>query len=424
MKSALRLRHVAQINPSTPKFDELPHDADVTFLPLETVWPGALDTTRVRRKADVSAGYTRFQTGDILVPKITPTFEADRSTMAHSLQGDVGAGTTELHIVRPGKDVSGRYLNYLLSTHPFLLGGEAEMIGVAGQKRVPDSWLRNFPVPVTDLVKQHAIVNFLDAETARIDALIAKKRRLAQLVLERSRSDQIDISCGRTLGHRLQPSGHDWLGHIPSHWPVERLKYVARLESGHTPSRSNEALWVDCKVPWITLNDVGYLQAHEYVEETRNLISEQGLAASSARVLPAGTVALSRDATVGRCGILAVSMATSQHFVNWICSQRLHPRFLWLLFRWAMQSHFEALTDGATLKTIGMPDVKMIVVPVPSIDEQERIVAEASAVRSQATRTVHSLDHQIKLLQEHRQALITAVVTGEMEVPGVRSDGR
>lgn len=279
--------------------------------------------------------------------------------------------------------------------------------------------LAAFEVSAPPLVLQRAIADFLDAETTRIDAIIAKKSRLTHLVQVRSLSDQIDISCGRNLGHRLQPSGHDWLGYIPSHWPIERLKYIARLESGHTPSRSNEALWVDCKIPWITLNDVGYLEAHEYVEETTNLISEQGLAVSSARVLPAGTVALSRDATIGRCGILATPMATSQHFVNWICSPRLRPRFLWLLFRWAMQTHFDTLTAGATLKTIGMPDIKRMVVPVPSIDEQDRIVAEANAVRSRAIRILYGLDQQIKLLQEHRQALITAAVTGEMEVPGV-----
>lgn len=263
------------------------------------------------------------------------------------------------------------------------------------------------------------IADFLDAETARIDALMTKKRSLVELLHERLRSDQIRISCGRTLGYGVRPSGHDWLGHIPSHWPVERLKYVARLESGHTPSRSNEVLWMDCRIPWVTLNDVGYLQTHEYVDETVNLISAQGLAASSARVLSAGTVVLSRDATVGRCGILAVPMATSQHFVNWICSESLRPRFLWLLFRWAMQTHFDALTAGATLKTIGMPDVKRMVVPVPPVEEQDRIVAEADTLRSRATKALYNLDHQIKLLHERRQALITAAVTGEMEVPGV-----
>lgn len=420
MMGSLRLRHVADVNPPTPEFDALPADAEVPFLPLEAVWPQRLDTTRRKSKAEVSSGYTRFREGDLLVPKITPTFEADRSVLVRDLVGGVGAGTTEIHIVRARPDVDARYLNYLVSSRQFLHGGAAEMIGVAGQKRVPDAWLRNFAVFETDLVNQAAIADFLDAETARIDALIAKKRKLASLVAERSWNAQADIACGRTLGHPVSASDHDWLGAVPSHWPIERLKYVARLESGHTPSRTNDELWQNCTIPWVTLNDVGYLQTNEFIETTVNLISEEGIAASSARVLPAGTVVLSRDATVGRCGILAIPMATSQHFVDWVCSDRLLPRYLWLLLRTAMQAHFDSLTAGATLKTIGLPDVKKLVAPVPPVSEQKQIVGEAASIRLRSNEAIASLGRQIDLLQEHRQVLITVAVTGEMEVPGVQ----
>lgn len=67
-------------------------------------------------------------------------------------------------------------------------------------------------------------------------------------------------------------------------------------------------------------------------------------------------------------------MATSQHFANWICGQSLEPRYLWLIFRTAMQAHFDSLTAGATLRTIGMPDMKELVVPLPSVNEQREII--------------------------------------------------
>ncbi|GIU84515.1 MAG: restriction endonuclease [Acidimicrobiales bacterium] len=181
----IRLRHLAAVNPPTPEFDRLPDHTLVPFVPLEAVWSSGLDLSRRKAKGDALTGYTRFIEGDIVVPKITPTFQADRTTIAQGLEGGVAVGTTELHVVRPGPGAERRYIRYLLSSRPFLHGGEAEMIGVAGQKRVPDTWLRDFPVPVTDVAKQRAIADFLDAETGRIDALIAKQRQLINLLQER-----------------------------------------------------------------------------------------------------------------------------------------------------------------------------------------------------------------------------------------------
>jgi mRNA interferase MazF len=86
---------------------------------------------------------------------------------------------------------------------------------------------------------------------------------------------------------------------------------AAQLETGHTPSRTRPELWENCTIPWVTLNDVGYLAKTEFIERTANLISEAGLAASSARVLPAGTVVLSRDAAIPRLRRALVAPCTT-----------------------------------------------------------------------------------------------------------------
>jgi len=270
------------------------------------------------------------------------------------------------------------------------------------------------PFPSRPSQEQRAIADFLDAKTARIDALIANKTKLVVLLEERVRVMSAELACGRPYNATLSYSGHDWLGAIPGHWSVEPLKNVARLESGHTPSRTRPELWTHCTIPWVTLNDLSYLATHEFVHRTTNLISEAGLASSSARLLPAGTVIMSRDATVGRCGILAHPMATSQHFVNWVCFERMSPRYLWLVLTSSMQQHFESLTAGATLKTIGMPDVKALVVPVPPLEEQQRIVEHAEQIRARMNTGVALLRRQIGVITERRQALITAAVTGEL----------
>jgi type I restriction enzyme S subunit len=128
-------------------------------------------------------------------------------------------------------------------------------------------------------------------------------------------------------------------------------------------------------------------------------------------MLPAGTVVVSRDATIGRCGILGVPMATSQHFANWVCGSALEPRYLWLVFRTAMQQHFNSMTDGATLRTIGMPDMRNLVVPIPPLEEQRTIVERAADIGEEEKDVLVEVRRQLDLLTEHRQALITAGVT-------------
>src|SRR5581483_10117029 len=104
-----------------------------------------------RSKAEVASGFTRFQEGDILVPKITPTFEADRAAMASGLRNRVGCGTTELHVLRALSGTLPRFLYYLVRSRPFLGFGAAEMQGVAGQKRVPDEYIRDAKVALPPL---------------------------------------------------------------------------------------------------------------------------------------------------------------------------------------------------------------------------------------------------------------------------------
>lgn len=189
-----RLRHIAHVNPLSRRFDRLADDDLVTFLPMENVWPGdKLDLSQSRQKSAVATGYTRFECGDVVVPKITPTFEASRSVLIPDIPHSVGTGTTELHVVRPGPEIDPRYLLYIFHSHDFLKLGAAEMYGVAGQKRVPDDLIRDWTVDLPSLDEQRRIADFLDAETARIDHLMSAQLRVLELLEERANSRILEI---------------------------------------------------------------------------------------------------------------------------------------------------------------------------------------------------------------------------------------
>jgi type I restriction enzyme, S subunit len=197
------------------------------------------------------------------------------------------------------------------------------------------------------------------------------------------------------------------------------MKFFAGLRSGHTPSRLKPEYWENCHIPWFSLADVWQLRDGQrmYLGETKEKISDLGLANSAADLLPSGTVILSRTASVGFSGIMPASMATTQDFVNWIPSNALISEYLLFIFR-GMVSEFDRLKMGSTHKTIYMPDVRQFSCPVPPLDEQIAIISYLKrklSIFEQATKRANDL---MELLKERRTALISAAVTGKIDVRG------
>ena len=209
-------------------------------------------------------------------------------------------------------------------------------------------------------------------------------------------------------------SGVEWIGQVPIHWQACRTKFVARLYSGHTPSRDKPEYWVseECTIPWFTLADVWQLRdgTRTYLGDTSEKISPLGLANSAARLLPAGTVIVSRTASVGFAGIMPRPMATTQDFVNWVCGERIRPRFLLHVFR-AMRAEFSRLTMGSTHQTIYMPEVRSFSTPLPPVEEQEAIIAFLERETARIDALIAKKRWLIELLREKRQAVISHAVT-------------
>jgi type I restriction enzyme S subunit len=136
--------------------------------------------TEPRPWRDIKSGFTHFAEGDVGVAKITPCFENGKSTVFRNLCNGVGAGTTELHIVRPLCGVLPRYVLLFLKSPRFLEGGEAVMTGTAGQKRLPRAYFENCPFPLPPLAEQARIVARVDELMHLCDALDAKGRLEAQ----------------------------------------------------------------------------------------------------------------------------------------------------------------------------------------------------------------------------------------------------
>ena len=202
--------------------------------------------------------------------------------------------------------------------------------------------------------------------------------------------------------HELNCSGAPWNGQwippltvsskaqpTPTGWKWQSLRELAKLESGHTPSRYRPDWWGG-DVPWLALPDIRELDgkvAYATIENT----NDAGIANSSAQILPAGSVCLSRTASVGFVTKLGRPMATSQDFVNWVCGPDLDPDFLLHLLI-ASRGYIRSLSSGSTHKTVYVPTVKEFRICCPLLPEQKRIAGILAAaeglrrLRAQADR--------------------------------------
>lgn len=164
----------------------------------------------------------------------------------------------------------------------------------------------------------------------------------------------------------------DPLSSTPGGWQWTALADLARLESGHTPSRRKPEYWDGGDIPWIGIRDATGNHGG-VLTDTQQHVTQLGIDNSSARLLPAGTVCLSRTASVGYVVAMARPMATSQDFVNWICGPGLLPDYLRYVLLAELDSYL-AFASGTTHQTIYYPEVKAFHIKLPPIEEQRRIV--------------------------------------------------
>ncbi|GAA3709751.1 restriction endonuclease subunit S [Gordonia hankookensis] len=185
------------------------------------------------------------------------------------------------------------------------------------------------------------------------------------------------------------PDGYNWT-------PLSR---VSRLESGHTPSRLHDEYWND-GIPWIGIKDATTYHG-EIITSTFQKISQLGIENSSTRLLPEGTVCLSRTASVGYVVQMAVPMCTSQDFVNWVCGEELRPDYL----RYALKAESDSIrrwATGSTHKTLYYPEAKAINLLMPSRGVQEAIVDVLGALDNK----IRANRRMIRIIQELANATV------------------
>ncbi|KAB2908720.1 MAG: hypothetical protein F9K40_04185 [Kofleriaceae bacterium] len=204
--------------------------------------------------------------------------------------------------------------------------------------------------------------------------------------------------------------GHDGRT-APEGWAWTKLTTIAKLESGHTPSRKYPEYWAG-DVPWISIPDAR-VNHGRVIHTTDEYVTEEGLANSAARWLPKDTVCLSRTASVGYVTRLGRPMATSQDFVNWICGEALEPSYLMYALM-AEGKHIREFGKGSTHTTIYFPEVLAFHVALPPLAEQRRIVAKVDELLAEVNAAKERLAKVPAILKRFRQAVLAAACAGKL----------
>ncbi|MEC7546176.1 MAG: restriction endonuclease subunit S [Pseudomonadota bacterium] len=165
----VRLGHIAQINPR----NQVDDSTQVSFIPMASVstrYSGSHDQ-EIKSWSEIKTGFTHFADGDVAIAKITPCFENSKAAIFSNLSNGVGAGTTELHVARPYGFLEQRFVLLVFKSPRYLIEGESQMTGSAGQKRVPKSYFEGTPIQLPPLTEQQRIVAKVDELMALCDQL-------------------------------------------------------------------------------------------------------------------------------------------------------------------------------------------------------------------------------------------------------------
>jgi type I restriction enzyme S subunit len=328
--------------------------------------------------------------------------------------------STGFAVLRPSDSLYPKFLWRMLQSLNFIDAVVSHSEGVSYPAISPTK-LAGLPVWIPPMTEQQAIVRFLDQETAKIDALVAKKERLIELLQEkRAALITRGVTKGLDPNVAMKDSGVEWLGMIPTHWQVRKVKEASKLQTGITLGKRYDGERLTLR-PYLRVANVqdGYLDLEE--------ITEIEVPASDVwrHELQRGDVLMTEGGDfdkLGRGYVWEGQIPGCLH-QNHIFAVRptkgvLESHFLTLV----MNSHygrgyFTATSKQSTnLASTNSTKLRNFPIPFPDPPEQEEIVNWVRLQVGRIDRLIAKIREGIEKLKEHRTALISAAVTGKIDV--------
>jgi type I restriction enzyme S subunit len=371
--------------------------------------------------SDQIAKFT-LRAGDTIITKDSET--ADDIAIGAYVPEDLPGVVCGYHLsmVRPMPGTDGAYVKRLFDS---IYAKSCFAVLATGLTRVGlgQYELDNVELPFPPLAEQTKIAEFLDRETGKIDELVAEQRRLMELLKEKR---QAVISHAVTRGLNpaapLKPSGTFWFDQIPQHWASGPLKHFWEvIDCKHvTVPFLDEGIPV-ASIMEVRSFDLDLSQAEKTSEEAFNMMIEGGrqprlgdviYCRNTANTGTSAYVGIDEQIALGQDVCLIKSSGKSGRYLNYV----LHSGF--------MASELETLMVGSTFKRINVAQIRGLIIPCPPLDEQKAIASYLDEVSTKFDTLTAEAQRAIELLQERRTALISAAVTGQIDVRHWRESAR
>ena len=396
--------------------NEVRNTVDVSGLGSDTVFHYSIPVLddsgdgRVEQVEDIGSGKLLLQGGEILISKLNPRISRVVVAKRHD---EPTTASTEFIALTPGPDIEQRYLCYWLeseTTRQFLNGAASSV--TKSQQRVRPETLTKIWFDVPPMRQQLIISDYLDTETTHIDALVSKRQRQLELLKEQFLAQvQARVTGGMTFADPLDVRDADI---AVEGWTKLKLGANLKFGSGTTPPSGDQRYYGN-GIPWVV---TGNLRDTSIPQVSRSITLEALEKFSALEIHPAGSLVVAMyGATIGRLGV-----TTYPAVVNQACCviQARANVNAWFLFYYLL-AHRSALIErsvGAGQPNISQEILRSIRIPVPQMQTQKKIVMELDALRARMDLIESRIKKQLKVLNERRQALITAAVTGELDIPG------
>lgn len=334
--------------------------------------------------------------------------------MAH----DRGIISPAYTIFRSRPDVHVGFLRILLKSFRFIQLLQRHVTGIRQGQNIDYVKLGRAHIPLPPLDEQRAIADYLDRKDEQITRFIAARRRMIAL-LEEKKQAIINQAVTRGLDPTvpMKDSGVEWLGQIPAHWEVRRLKSLGRLANGSTPERGNSDYWNQGTVPWLNSGSVNQIE----VEVADQFVTHRAMVECHLPDLVPDDLLIAitgQGKTRGTAAISHITGTINQHLARLRIQQRLlQPEFGLRV----LQSAYTALRElsdgsGGTRGALTLADLSGFAVAVPPLQEQEEVVQRLRKTESQHVRRLGHYQREIELMQEYRTRLISDVVTGKVRI--------
>ena len=402
-----RLKHLAPARIS--KLDVKPEDAVYVGLEHVESWTGRLLIENQPETVDSVVG--SFKAGDVLFGKLRPY-------LAKVARPDFdGVCTSEILPLRPVPECSQSYIMYELLNAPYIRWLDSLTYGTK-MPRVSPAQVASSSVGLPPLPEQRAIAAFLDRETARIDALVAKKERLIAL-LQEQRTALITRAVTKGLDPTvpMKDSGVEWLGEIPAHWEGARMWRISNATSGGTPAKEERGYW-DGDIPWVSPKDM----KRRFIDSSEDTITERAVRETGIKLIaPPVVLIVVRGMILAHTfpvAITTVPVTINQDMKALRFRQRIEPIFATWLFEGVGRGILGAVVEEAAhgTRVIRMDRWRAVVAPVPPIGEQRATAAFLDRETARIDALVAKVRDASERLKELRTALISAAVTGKIDV--------